>query len=360
MEILINPRFAKIIPPLSVDEFTQLEANILSDGIRDPIVVAQYPSDDGELCEYIADGHNRYQIATKHRLEFITAVHEFESEDDVVIWIIDNQKGRRNLTDFVKFELAQVKAECLKRKGQEKYERTVGRPSKSLSTIDNDFQEPKHNTQKTIADDLGWSTGKVAMAQKVMNEAAEEIKDALRKSEISINQAYQEIKKPHVSNNSGENEWYTPKEYIDMAASVMGSIDLDPASSAAANAVIGAKKIFAIDDDGLSKSWFGNVWLNPPYSQPQINLFADKLVNEYIHARFEQAIVLVNNATETVWFQTMASTASALCFPKGRIKFWAPNKTTATPLQGQAFLYFGDKPEKFVSVFKQIGICYAR
>src|SRR3990167_189333 len=72
--------------------------------------------------------------------------------------------------------------------------------------------------------------------------------------------------KPHISNNSGENEWYTPKNYIDAAKQVMGSIDLDPASSAKANEIVQANKYYSKDDNGLTQEWAGNIWLNPPYS----------------------------------------------------------------------------------------------
>jgi hypothetical protein len=61
-----------------------------------------------------------------------------------------------------------------------------------LSTID---KTPEHNTQKTIANDLGWSTGKVAMADKIWKEAKPEVKDKIKSGEVSINQAYKEIKK---------------------------------------------------------------------------------------------------------------------------------------------------------------------
>jgi len=156
----------------------------------------------------------------------------------------------------------------------------------------------------------------------------------------------------HVSKNSGENEWYTPAEYIEAARTVMGSIDLDPASTKAANAVVKAKKFYTADDDGLSKKWKGNVWLNPPYSQPIIGSFAVKVAS----GEASQACVLVNNATETKWFQEIARAATAICFPAGRVKFWHPSRESV-PLQGQAVLYIGERVEQFAAEFTSFGFC---
>jgi len=163
--------------------------------------------------------------------------------------------------------------------------------------------------------------------------------------------------RPHVANNSGENEWYTPAEYIEAARAAMGSIDLDPATSETANNVVQAATIYTAGINGLDQDWGGNVWLNPPYGQPLIAQLSEKMVSEYTCGNVNQAIVLVNNATETRWFQQMAERAKVICFPSGRIRYWGLDGVKNTPLQGQAFLYFGDNAGRFIQYFSNFGLC---
>lgn len=162
--------------------------------------------------------------------------------------------------------------------------------------------------------------------------------------------------KVHVSYNSGENEWYTPTEYIESARRVMGVIDTDPASSELANQTVKAVTFYTTETDGLQQSWAGNVWMNPPYAQPLITEFTSALVEKYNTGEFNQACVLVNNATETQFFQLMLTCCSAVCFVKGRIKFIDKNGfATGAPLQGQAVIYFGSKVSEFANEFSKYG-----
>jgi ParB family chromosome partitioning protein len=178
-----------------------------------------------------------------------------------------------------------------------------------------------------------------------------------------VREIVQQAKNPaHVAYNSGNNEWYTPPEYIAAARRVMDGIDCDPASSDIANRIVGASRYFTAENDGLDHNWSGRVWMNPPYAGELIGKFTEKLAEHFTEGSVFEAIVLVNNATETNWFQGLLVHASAVCFPRQRVKFidMAGNPTGA-PLQGQAVLYLGDNPVKFGAEFSAFGtVMYGR
>lgn len=164
----------------------------------------------------------------------------------------------------------------------------------------------------------------------------------------------------HRAMGTGENEWYTPAEYIAAAREVMGGIDLDPASSELANRTVQAARYFTVADNGLAHDWHGRVWMNPPYSQPAISHFAEKMVAEVSAGNVEHAIALTHNYTDTAWFHTMASIADAICFTRGRIGFVDREGNKAAPTQGQAFFYYGPDRDAFASVFSAHGIVMVR
>jgi hypothetical protein len=117
-----------------------------------------------------------------------------------------------------------------------------------------------------------------------------------------------------------------------------------------------AKDFFSKEDKGQKREWFGNVWVNPPYSQPLIKDFCIAVCSKYKDLEFSQALVLTNNATETSWGQMLISNSTAICFPRKRIRFLDHNgKKAKSPLQGQMFTYFGDNVKRFIEVFSTFG-----
>jgi DNA N-6-adenine-methyltransferase (Dam)/Family of unknown function (DUF6011) len=156
--------------------------------------------------------------------------------------------------------------------------------------------------------------------------------------------------------STGDYEWYTPKEIIALVKEVLGEIDVDPASCAVAQQVVGARTYYTIEDDGLRHPWRGTVFCNPPYKLPDIARFCGKLLEERAAGHTTAAILLVNNVTHTDWFQGIAPHADAICFPDGKICFTHATHEGLSPVQGQALLYFGPQVERFRAAFATLGL----
>lgn len=127
-----------------------------------------------------------------------------------------------------------------------------------------------------------------------------------------------------INQDSGNFEWYTPSNIVELARKTMGEIDLDPASSEAANLRVKANRYFS--DGALEKVWFGRVWMNHPYSKTNNPLFIRKLIAEYQSGRVLEACCIVYTATSERWFRPLLN--FPICFIHGRTRFLLPNGDT--------------------------------
>jgi len=174
MELKIKEEFKKLIPPLTAEEFKQLETNCIDEGIRDAIVTWN---------GFIIDGHNRYKIATDWQLSFKTIEKVFESEYHVIEWMLVNQFGRRNLTETQKSYLRGVRYENEKKKHGG--DRKSNSQNVHLKTSEKLAQEYSVS-EKTIQRDGEFSRG-IDLISKVAPEKHHEIlleKTELTKQEI--------------------------------------------------------------------------------------------------------------------------------------------------------------------------------
>lgn len=158
------------------------------------------------------------------------------------------------------------------------------------------------------------------------------------------------------SGRRDSDSWFTPCAYLVAARAALGRIDLDPFSSETANLTVGAKRYYTEADDAFTKSWLAtSVFMNPPYGKlcrPSV----EKFVDEFLSGHFTSGIVLVNNATETRFFQLLLQTAAAVVFTNHRISFTnADGKHISGNTRGQAFFYFGTRVTAFAAAFSQFG-----
>ena len=177
MKPIIDNEFRTLIPSLTKEEFSQLEANCLENGIQDSIKTWN---------GIVIDGHNRYEIAKKHGLEFKTEEMEFESRDDVRFWIIKNQLGRRNLSAYDRSVLAlKLKPMIVAKAKEQQVRKSVSQKSVEQKPID---------TQKELAKVAGVSHDTIHKVEVINNSDNEEVKQKVRNKEMSINKAFREVK----------------------------------------------------------------------------------------------------------------------------------------------------------------------
>ncbi len=342
---------ANIFPLIEGQPYHDLLADVLKHGVREPIWIYE-----GQIL----DGRNRYRAATAMGVPF--EVREYEGQDAAAL-VVSLNLHRRHLNESQRATVAAKLANM-----------PAHRPTNNSANL--------QTSQADAASMLNVSTRSVASAAKLQEEAPQEVLKAVEAGAVSINLAAQfqalpddvkqdaieaiakqsdiakEVMRGAVRNHraigTGENEWYTPSEYAGMARDVMGGIDLDPASCEQANEAIGATTFYTKEDDGLTKEWTGRVFLNPPYNRDLMPAFVGKLKTSFIDGDVKQAVLLSHNNTDTTWFHSLTSASSAICFPKKRIKFYRDDEVAA-PTNGQAFFYLGDRVEKFIEVFRDIG-----
>lgn len=218
--IIIRDELRELIPPLTASETAALQASILEEGIRDPLVL---------WGDVLIDGHNRYKIATRHNLPFKTVQRQFKDIYDAELWMIDNQYARRNLNDYQRGVLALKKQPILAAQAKERQEAAAIKGNKSRAEItpvpanlpgpaketpttpqpieptpvapptpkkQPVVKDRKAETRTKIADEAGVSPKTIHAITKIEEQAAPEIKKALNDGKMSINSGKEASKLP--------------------------------------------------------------------------------------------------------------------------------------------------------------------
>ena len=435
MAITIDPTLKSLIPPLTSEEYRQLEANLRADGCLNPLIIWQEE-------QVLLDGHNRLQLCEQHGLDYQLQELSLPDVISAKLWILRNQHGRRNLTPEQMRYSRGEEYNLQKQQGKRTDLTSDHNDTKSQNTAQR-LAVQHHVSEPTIKRDGAYATAVDTLAEMVGPEVrqalisrdlkltqhdvkllgtlltaspetvqafkdaltgpnpAEALKAILRTARCDI--CHRPLRDPasvsrgigpvcaghgnglhgpsggssalpiltEVQNPdppeaapswqqqvyTGEMEWYTPDAVLALVRDVLGQIDVDPASCAVAQATVQARTFYTIDDDGLRQPWPGTVFCNPPYKLPDVARFIGKLCEELDAQRTTAAIVLVNNATETDWFQRAFAQADAVCFPDGKIHFVSATRNgLAGPCVGQALLYYGPDPRRFCTVFAALGV----
>ena len=161
INLKIDPEFQNQIPPLTDDEYKQLEENILKEGkLLSPLIVWN---------NTLVDGHNRYAILQKHpEICFSTMPLRFESREEVLAWICKNQLGRRNLTPEQKLFLIGKQYEAEKSSHGEARKESHDENGRFHRSSQTDNSGEAMKTCERIAEENGVSKATVLRASKYM------------------------------------------------------------------------------------------------------------------------------------------------------------------------------------------------
>lgn len=116
--------------------------------------------------------------------------------------------------------------------------------------------------------------------------------------------------------------WATPPELVRELEAEFGKFDLDPCCLPD---TAKAPAYFTPEDDGLQQTWYGRVFLNPPYSNPKV--WVAKAIEETIACRADLVIALIPCSTDTRWFHTLVKGRAEIRFIRGRVKFLGWERT---------------------------------
>lgn len=182
--LVIDPEFKNLIPPLTSEERQQLEENLIKEGCRDALIVW-----NGVLV----DGHNRYEICNQNDIPFRTETKGFKDREEAKEWIIRNQFGRRNLSAYDRSRLALQLEDVIKAKAKERQKEHGGTaPGKTLTQKSAEVKPIE--TREELAKIAGVSRDTIDKVRVIEKEATPEQKAKLSTGETKVNTVYREIK----------------------------------------------------------------------------------------------------------------------------------------------------------------------
>ena len=201
MDIFFDNEFRNLIPPLQPDEREHLETSLKAEGNRVPITIWKEK-------QLLLDGHNRYDICTANNIPLKAAEElSFPDREAAMIWIIDNQLGRRNIAEYVRIRLSESRVEkvairnatvqksTLPRKGQKGFQEV-----NVSSTVELTLDDPKssNDTMTEVAKVAKTSRTKVYKTRVIEKQATPEQKEQLVNGSKTINQVFVAVRRDEI------------------------------------------------------------------------------------------------------------------------------------------------------------------
>ena len=214
-ELKIDPELRDLLPPLTSEEYKQLEKNSVENGFDRNFPIMEWQG-------FIVDGHNRYDICKKHHIEPIIGTLAYKTKEEVMEWMLDIQLGRRNLTPIQKIAITEKYRPIYEKQAKENQSKAVSEANKNrnnpylpnLVNMDRDSVD----TTKKLSKLAGVGKETYRMGAKILNSDNEKLKQEVLSGEKSINAGYRELtgkkenKKEEIKNTNSQNNIENKKE----------------------------------------------------------------------------------------------------------------------------------------------------
>lgn len=185
-ELKIDPELRDLLPPLTSEEYKQLEKNIVENGFDRNFPIMEWQG-------FIVDGHNRYDICKKHNIEPIIGTLAYKTKEEVMEWMLDIQLGRRNLTPIQKIAITEKYRPIYEKQAKENQLSGLKNQNNNVLVNLPKRQVNPINTSEKLASIANVSEKTYRMGAKILNSDNEKLKQEVLSGEKSINAGYKEL-----------------------------------------------------------------------------------------------------------------------------------------------------------------------
>jgi phage N-6-adenine-methyltransferase len=335
-------------------------------GVLEPLVIT-----DGKQ---IISGHRRWLAAKAAGLDSVPVRYsEFDSELAEREALVEFNRQREKTPGQIVNEFEEMLAVERERAKERKTEATGHR--EKFHEAESGRAKDKA-AEKVNADVSGRTLekGKKVKDKAESDDEPEEVREAAREAweglqngDESFNSAYETVREAEQSDAGGKDsnspdghdldvltsqqtdEWSSPRELVEPIDDAVGGFDLDPCSGAERSPF--ASDTYSKDDDGLSKSWQGTVWVNPPYSE--MDAWTEKAIREAERDGVDTVVYLCKGDSSTQWWHTAAEAAQTILAVEGRLSFG--DGDNSAPFASHLFV-FGQVPARLRDALHAHGV----
>ena len=201
-ELKIDPELRDLLPPLTDEEYKQLEKNIVENGFDKNFPIMEWHG-------YIVDGHNRYDICKKHDItDYVVGTLAYETKEEVMEWMLDIQLGRRNLSPIQRIAIAEKYRNIYEKQARENQLSGL-KQNQNETVLPNSVKRESIDTTKKLAEVANVGKETYRMGKKILDSDNEEVKEKVLSGEMSINAGYNRIKETTKQKENINNEHAT-------------------------------------------------------------------------------------------------------------------------------------------------------